>query len=489
MLSLLLRRVRKTLLLLAPLLIIYTSLVLPCYAMISLPHVFGNGMVLQREQSVAIWGKAARHERVTLEIGGQKYDTQADSQGKWNIKLSPHEAGGPFIIKISGTNTVVLKDVYFGDVWLCVGQSNMAVPLKKIDNARTELSAANYPRIRFLTVPEQGMEAPVDDFEAKWQKCTPVTTQELSAIAYFFGRNLHESLKTPIGLVVMASNGSTCEAWTERRAIQDIQNLNVLTLPERDAKIAVCQRTGWLFNGMLAPIVPLTIKGAIWYQGESNTNRAHQYCMLFPAMIRNWRDRFQQVELPFYFVQLPNFMRIKEQPSSSAWAELREAQHKTACSMSNVEEVVTIDIGDANNLQPQNKETVANRLASLALSQTYNQEISWRGPECRTSEIKGSKVYLTFDNAEKGLCAVSNSQCDDSELLGFSIAGEDRKFYWANASIEGDQVVVSSPNVPTPVAVRYAWADNPVCNLGNSEGFPASPFRTDDWPGVTVRGQ
>lgn len=458
-------------------------------ATVTVSHVFGNGMILQCNSEVSVWGKASTNEPVTIEIAGQEHKIQANSNGKWSVKLSPHAPGGPFVLKISGTNSIIFKDVYFGEVWICAGQSNMGVTLRKVDNAKAELASANYSRIRFLTIPEQCSDTPLDDFQAKWQKCSSKSAVDLSAIAYYFGRNLHETINMPVGLIILVSNGSTCEAWTDRNILLNNSDLKALTSLERDSKISACQRAGYLYNGMLIPICHFTVRGVIWYQGESNTSRAFQYQSLFPLMIKNWRKSFGREEMPFYFVQLPNFMKVKSQPSSSAWAELREAQHKVSLNTANVGEVVTIDTGSSNDLFPQNKEIIGNRLATLALTGIYQNSLPCKGPEYCSYEIQGSQFILTFKNTEKGLKIITTPLCDNSKLSGFAIAGSDRKFYWADAQIEGEKVIVSSPQVTIPVAVRYAWADNPACNLGNSSGLPASPFRTDNWPGVTVKAQ
>ena len=455
------------------------------YAKISLPHIFGDNMVLQCSANVPIWGTGAPGEEVTVELNGQTQTTVADSSGKWRLDLPPQEAGGPFELNVSGTNKLVYKDVYFGEVWICAGQSNMSFPLKRAKDAKSTIESARFSRIRFLTVPAQSSEEPMADFDSQWQICSPENVGELSAVAYFFGRNMHESLKKPVGLIVLAWGGSTCEAWIDRSTLAKFPELKPLTEPDRLAQTIESQKAGFLHDGMLRPICPFAIKGVIWYQGESNASRAWQYRTLFPLLIANWRENWEQGDFPFYYVQLPNFMKTKDKPGASAWAELREAQHKTL-SIRNVGEIVAIDLGEANNLHPKDKEPIGDRLARLALAKTYRKELPYSGPQFESMKIVDNKAVLTFTHTDKGLCASSKSDGPAPELTGFAIAGKDQKFYWAHASIENDQVVVSAPEVPAPVAVRYAWADNPNCNLANGVGLPASPFRTDDWVGVTV---
>lgn len=454
---------------------------------VKVPHVFGTHMTLQAGVEAPIWGLASPGENVVIEIGNQKFQTQANDAGQWKIKLPVHEEGGPFTLKISGRNKLIFKDVYFGDVWIFVGQNNMKFPLKRVKNARTEIDEAKFSRIHFLTVPERTAEQPLTDIDsAEWQICSPKTVENFSAIAYYFGRNIHESLKKPVGLIVLAVDGSTCEAWTDGALFSQDPILAPLVSSERLTRLQDCQKTGRLYNGMVLPICPFAIKGIVWYQGESNTSRAYQYKTLFPHVISNWRKIWNQDDVPFYFVQLPNFMKVKDLPCSSAWAEFREAQHSTLSQLENTFEVVSIDVGDANNLTPHNKETIANRLSNLALSKTYQKQIPCGGPIFKSMKVNGSEVSIVFDNIGAGLKVLANEESDDSMLRGFSVAGEDQKFFWANAEIRGNTVVLSSPNVLTPVAVRYAWADNPVCNLSNSYNLPASPFRTDDWLGTTA---
>lgn len=483
------KRLRRRLLSLFPALLIISavSLLFPSSseASVRLPRVFSNDMVLQREVKNPVWGWATPGEKVVVDICGQRKSTTADERGTWRVELAPQPAGGPYELTVRGSNTIVYSNVYYGEVWICAGQSNMSLPLKRSENPQSVVKTATYPQLRFLTVPTYGAEEPQSDFSGKWEACSPKTAPELSAVAFYFGQYLHEKLQVAVGVIVAAWSGSTCEAWIERDAIAQFPELSPLLESGRLANSPSSQKAGSLYNGMISPLCPYPIKGVVWYQGESNVNRAWQYRTLFPLLIANWREKWGIGDFAFIYVQLPNFMKAKDVPSSSAWAELREAQHK-ALSLRNVAEVVTIDVGEAANMHPKDKKTVGVRLANVALARQYDKKTSWTGPVFKSMKIVGDRAYLSFSNPEEGLIQGENARCDGSKLEGFTIAGNDQKFHWATASIEGDQIVVLSPDVPRPVAVRYAWADNPACNLTNQTGLPASPFRTDDWAGVTV---
>jgi len=312
-------------------------------------------------------------------------------------------------------------------------------------------------------------------------------------VAYYFGRELHETLKVPIGLVHSSWGGTPAEAWTPTAALRAEASLAPLLeqwkqrITDARAKGAKDpslhhHHPGNLYRGMIAPLVPLSIRGAIWYQGESNAGRAWEYRTLFPVMIRAWREVWGRPDLPFHFVQLANFRKVEPQPGDSAWAELRDAQQHTLRTVPHTGMAVTIDIGEAGDIHPKNKQDVGRRLARQALHAQYGKAAVPSGPLYREHAHVGAKVTIHFDHVGDGLAAR-----DGETLLGFTIAGEDRKFVPATARIEGETVVVFSPQVPKPAAVRYAWADNPVCNLVNAEGLPASPFRTDAWRLTTQR--
>ena len=455
-------------------------------ASVKLPRIFGNDMVLQRDVKTPVGGWAEPGEKVTVEICGQQKSTAADSLGKWRVELASQPAGGPFEMTIRASNTIKFTNVFYGEVWICAGQSNMSFPLKRSKDGKSAAETATYSQLRFITVPTHSAEEPQNDLTAKWERCTPKTAPEVSAVAFYFGQYLHEKLQVAVGVIVAAWSGSTGEAWVERDELAKFPELSPLVEQHRLEKASPSQKAGCLYNGMIAPICPYSVRGVVWYQGESNANRAWQYRTLFPIIIANWREKWGRGDLPFLYVQLPNYMESRDAPSSSAWAELREAQHKTLA-VRNVYEVVTIDVGEAKDLHPKDKQTVAVRLANVALAKHYGKDVPWTGPVFKSMKISDDKAILSFTNVYEGLIQSENSRCDGSKLSGFAVSGVDRKFHWAEASIEGtDQIIVSTPEVPHPVAVRYAWADNPICNLANSAGLPASPFRTDDWAGVTV---
>lgn len=456
-------------------------------AAVRLPRVFGSGMVLQRDAKVPVWGWGDVGEKVTVEIAGEKQTTAVGSDGRWRVDLSPKPAGGPFELKIRATNKIVLSDVLFGDVWICAGQSNMGFSLRRAKDADAEIATANYPNLRFLTVPTKSATEPQTDFNATWETCSPKTARDFSAVAYFFARRLRETIQVPVGLIEVSWGGASCEAWIEPRLLLEHPELSGLASPARLEKTPENQRAGALRNGMLEPLKPFAIKGVVWYQGEANAGRAWQYRLLFPMAVESWRQDWEQGDFPFYFVQLANFMAPRPQPGNSSWAELREAQNQAASQLRNVGRVVAIDVGETADVHPKDKKPVGERLALLALARTYGVDVVCDGPEFRSMKIDGNRVVLTFDVGDGGELKIgSNAQCDDAELRGFAVAGADRKFYWAKAEIDGETVVVSAPEVERPVAVRYAWADNPICNLTNGAGLPASPFRSDVWPGVTV---
>ncbi len=491
---------------------------------VRLPAVFTDNGVLQRDMRVPVWGWAEQGEQVTVKIGEQSKTATPDAKtGKWTVKLDPLPAGGPHTLTVSGKNTITLKNVLVGEVWICSGQSNMQMSVRGVRGAREEIAAANYPKIRLISVPTRASATPREDFNGRWVECSPETVGGFSAAGYFFGRELLKNLEVPIGLINCSYGGSSCETWVNRSALEaepslkpmlDRYNRELAAFSDGTAKanyekqlakwktaVADAQAAGKqapkapsrpadprannqfpanLYNAMLYPVLPYGIRGAIWYQGESNAGRAYQYRTLFPTLIKSWRAEWQEGEFPFYFVQLANYMAARPEPSDSAWAELREAQSLTL-KVPATGQAVIIDIGDARDIHPKNKQDVGKRLALWALAKTYGKDVVYSGPIYKSCEIQGDKVVLSFDSLGGGLVAKGGEP-----LKGFAIAGSDKKFVWADARIEGDKVSVSSPQVKSPAAVRYAWADNPDCNLYNKADLPASPFRTDDWPGVTL---
>ena len=636
--------------------------------------VFSDNMVLQRDIIIPVWGWAKPGKRVVVSMEGQEANAIADKAGKWRAYLPSMKAGGPYTLTVSGDNKVSFSNVLIGDVWLCSGQSNMAMNMRPgplaVYNVEQEIAAANYPTIRLFNVLSRTSLAPKHDLDnVKWQVCDPTTVPDTSAVGYFFGRELSKHLNVPIGLINSSFGGSAAEAWTSPEALRalpdytkvideypdrvrrnaietpkyakrlakweanldsldagykkgkpiwaaptcDDKAWTAMTLPcnwedagyptfdgfmwfrkevevpaswaEKDLKLGLGtindmdraffngvevgrfeQREGWtrprvydvpaklvktgrnvitvrvydvggrggicgtatdmwlklasgdpalvtlagpwrcmqgldlqaapkkpeepvfkegnshlptaIYNAMILPILPYGIRGAIWYQGESNADRAYQYRTLFPAMIQDWRTRWSLGDFPFFFVQLASFYPVDPKPVESTWAELREAQTMTLA-QPNTGMAVTIDIGDAGNIHPRNKQDVGRRLSLWALHDVYGESLAFSGPLYSKMILEQGKIRLNFSHVEGGLVAKGGI------LKGFAVAGEDHKFVWADARIEGETVVVSSPGVPNPVSVRYAWANNPECNLFNGAGLPASPFRTDTWPGIT----
>ncbi len=628
------------------------------FADVSLPAVFSDNMVLQRDMPIKIWGQADRRETVSITFLGETVTVKPDKKGNWRAELKAAEAGGPHEMTVKGNNEILLNNILVGDVWICSGQSNMEWPLSAAENGEKEAGNAINPRIRLLTVQKNTSTIPVREAHSDgWLVCAPETVASFSAVGYFFGKKLNADLDVPIGLINTSWGGTNVETWTSAKAIEkvegfegiaeevlkfdqeklqkelrerleaihgpipdedigmdgdvplwadsntdysDWESMDIPTLWENaglqaldgivwfakefyldlpdlqsDAEIHLgpiddsdisylngveigrtiqkynedriykikkpvlkqgrnilvvrVEDTGggggiygnpeqmfvslpgkkismagaWkykigkgdfstginpnsmpslLYNAMIFPLIPYGIKGAIWYQGESNAGRAYEYRTLFPVMINNWRNDWGQGDFPFLFVQLANYMEPQEQPGESAWAELREAQTMTL-SLPKTGMATIIDIGEAGDIHPRNKHDVGKRLAISALKVAYDKEIVPSGPVFKEMKIEGSKVILSFDNVASGFF-IKNKY---AYINGFAIAGEDKQFYWSKAEIDGDKIVLQCEKVKQPIAVRYGWADNPDdLNLYNMDGLPAVPFRTDSWPGITV---
>ncbi len=479
-------------------------------------------MVLQRDQNDRVWGWADPGEEVTVTIKDQIKTAQAGSDGKWVVTLDALTVGGPYLLTVKGKNSLTFKDVLAGEVWICSGQSNMQMSVAGSNDADLEIPAANFPGIRLITVPNRGTQEPQQDFRGKWELCTPQTVGRFSAVGYFFGRQLHQTLGVPIGLINDAWGGSACEAWIPREKLAALPEYKPLIEHweqiekdySRNKKVydewraAVSQaraegktpprephnpdqdmhgnfRPGNIFNGVLLPTIGYGIRGAIWYQGESNSGRAYQYRDLFPLMIQTWRDLWGQGDFSFYWVQLADYMNERSEPAESAWAELREAQTMTLKRLPHTGEAVIIDIGEGKDIHPRNKQDVGKRLARWALAKDYGIKVASQSPTYKSMQRQGNKIVLTFDHVDGGF-----RPFDVKDPRGFSVAGSDRKFVQANAKVAGpDKIEVWSDKISEPVAVRYAWADNPVCNLYSAAGLPTTPFRTDDWPGVTINNK
>lgn len=497
--------------------------------------LFSNGAVLQQGIALPVWGTAKDGENVTVQFDGDTAKTVA-KDGKWSVRLKPHKAGGPFTLTIAGENTVTVNDVLVGEVWICSGQSNMAFGFSGASTAKDEAPKADYPKLRTFTVPHKNAVIPQADAAGKWVVCSPQTVSGFSAVGYFFGRDILKATGFPVGMIHTSVGGTPAQAWTSLSGLQadkelqgyvdaikqvadaypkaaetypkelaDFQaKLNAWNLSDAgkayneslktwttDNKKALAEgKPGLpkpkvpaelptaphapeggsgtptlLFNGMVAPLVPYAIKGAIWYQGESNSGDAMRYRTLFPRMIADWRAKWGQDDFPFLFVQIA--------PHKNMLPEIREAQLLSWQKTPGTAMVVTTDVGNATDIHPKQKEPVGDRLALAARALAYGEKIEYSGPIFDTMKADGNRAVLTFKHIGTGLVA------KDGELKGFKIAGADKNFVPAKATIEGKTVVVSAEGVTAPAAVRYGWDNVPDVNLYNKEGLPASPFRTD----------
>ncbi len=479
--------------------------------------LFSDHMVLQSGTLVPIWGTATPGEKVAVTLNGQTRSATADAQGKWTVSLYNLKAGGPFEMTIAGDGAgdapIVVKDVLVGEVWLGSGQSNMQFnvsakghPPYGLLNEDKEIAAANYPQLRMFQARSVSALDPQSDVTGSWTVCTPQNVPDWSAVGYLFGRDLNQALKLPVGILVSAFGASTAEAWIPRDAMAAdpllkpmLDKLDArenyfkahpgatdagappapLTInarasapgPMRDPSRDQHQPTV-LYNAMINPLIPFAIRGAIWYQGESITGGANGlmlYGHVMDTMVTTWRARWHQGDFPFYVVQLPGQANVSNNPL------VREQQAKIL-SLHNTGMAVVLDTGEIHNVHPKNKEPLGENLSKIALANVYGRKIEFSGPLYASSKVEGSAIRVKFTHAA-GL-----KSKDGSPLKWFQIAGADQKFIDADAKIVGDSVVVSSPQVSAPLAVRYAWDNFPnTANLYNGAGLQAAPFRTDDW--------
>ncbi|HEX3145845.1 MAG TPA: sialate O-acetylesterase [Pyrinomonadaceae bacterium] len=503
--------------------IAFTTFAATASANVSLADVISEGMVLQQNQKVPIWGRADPGESVTVRFAGQSKSTTALADGEWLIRLDPMKANTTAAtMTVAGRNTIELRNILVGEVWLVAGQSNMQRLLSETANGDAAIAAADHPQIRLFNVSRQVAFKHAAPPLARWLACSPQTIKEFSAAGYYFGVELESELHVPIGLINASYGGSQAEAWTpveyllaspdlkptvDRTKIWDEERARVRVeydeaikkwradadkataagarpspspaVPDalREYRIAAS-----IYDGMIAPLIPFYIRGAIWYQGESNEARAQQYGILLPTMIKAWRERWGEGDFPFGVVQLPNYRDPKPDPADEPWSHIREAQRRTVVATPNAGLIVTIDIGEAHDIHPKNKLDVGKRMARWALADVYGRKITKSGPMFRDAAPSHGKIVIRFDEAGRGLRIR-----DGSELNEFAIAGEDRKWVWAHAKIIGrDTIEVWSESVKKPIAVRYAFNNNPRGpNLTNDTGLPAAPFRTDNWPGPT----
>ncbi|MBX3747475.1 MAG: sialate O-acetylesterase [Verrucomicrobiae bacterium] len=487
---------------------------------IRLPGLFTDHAVLQQKSPIPVWGWAEPGESVAVEFRGHTQQAIPAADGRWHLQLPRQRAGGPDTLTVRGRNhTVVLTNILVGEVWICSGQSNMEWPMHRSENPQPAIDAATHPHIRLFKVPKLKAESPVDDVAARWQPCQPATVRDFSAVAYFFGAALEAARDVPIGLIQTAWGGSPAEVWIREDAMweHDEFRLDILNphlaarrrfqdqlvaweaetarLRAEDQSPSQPRPTpGWqpaeLYNGMIHPLLPYAIAGAIWYQGESNASRADQYARLYPTLIRNWRHDWAQGDFPFLAVQLAPWDRnrnrsldeITAHPVESDWAELREAQGIATRVLPRVGLAVITDVGDKDDIHPSQKRPVGERLALAARSIAYGERLVAGGPLLRSARFSQGRARIRFDQTGTGL------EVRGEGLQGFQICGPDHQWVWANAQVTGRTTVeVSHPSIPQPVAVRFGWADFPVVNLFNREGLPASPFRTDDFPLTTAR--
>jgi sialate O-acetylesterase len=488
--------------------------------------LFSDGMVLQSGVKCPVWGTADPGEEVSaaINIGAANLpagpSVKADKDGKWALQFSPIQPGGPYTVTIKGKNEITIKDVLVGEVWVASGQSNMEMNLASCADAKEEIAKSKNPKMHLFTVPKKIADEPTTELQGKWVECDPETSGSFSAVAYYFGRDLQKARNVPVGMIHTSWGGTPAEAWTPQGTLEANPDLKTLFHPkdelearyktaeekhradlakwEEAAKQAKADgkdappkprgptdpaqdphRGAVLYNGMINPLLPYAVKGAIWYQGESNAGAAYQYRTLFPTMIESWRAAWKNPDMPFLFVQLAPFTAIVKEPQESAWAELREAQLMTSEKLKNTGMAVITDVGEEKDIHPKHKEPVGARLAVAALGVAYGEKIVYSGPIYDKMAVDGKDATLSFRSIGQGLDAKNGA------LTGFTIAGDDKKFHDATAEIKGDRVVVHCDQVEKPIAVRFGWANFPVVNLWNKDGLPASPFRTDDFPGVT----
>ncbi len=498
---------------------------------VRLPHVIGSNMVLQREMPIPIWGWADPNEQVSVEFAGQRVTATADADGSWMVRLAAVKAGGPHKMTVRGTNTIELTNILTGEVWLCSGQSNMEMGISIVANGKEEIAAADYPQIRLFDVPKRPSGQTESDVDAEWRVCSPNSVASggwdgFSAVAYFFGREIHNQLNVPVGLIDASWGGSYIEPWTPRAGfamvpklthiVDEIEQTNsdyrevfARALDEFEVWIHEARKSladdgrippglpdypqhpftqnepynyPWrptgLYNGMIHPLIPFAIRGAIWYQGESNLSDGMLYHKKMKALIGGWRKLWNQGDFPFYFVQLAPF-RYEGWPTKditpTSLPEIWQAQLKSL-SIPNTGMAVTTDITELDDIHPHNKQDVGKRLALWALAKTYGRtDLVYSGPLYKSMFTQDAAIRVAFDHVGSGL-----TSRDGKPLTWFEIAGPDKKFYKAEAEISGNAVLVWNNRVKKPLAVRFAWHQEAIPNLINQEGLPASPFRTDN---------
>jgi len=494
------------------------------HAELKLPAIIGDHMVLQQNQADPIWGWDTPGTKISVAFAGKNYSAAAGTDGKWTLKLAPLPANAtPQTLTITGSTKRELQDVLIGEVWMCSGQSNMSFPLRGGLNGDLDAAASKLPNLRLISVPQVGTQELQNDFKGAWKASTPEAAGNFSAVGFLYGRYLHQILNVPVGLIDNSWGGSDAEAWMRRSTLEQDPRFKLLmekavkkeaavqsekakldyeqamikwkaavenakaekqTPPRAPASpqqwLAGQNRVGNIFAGVVNPTIGYGIKGVVWYQGESNAPRAYEYASLFPFLIEQWRKEWGQGDFSFYWVQLANYMPEKAAPGESAWAELRESQTKTM-QLANTGQAVIIDIGEGKDIHPKNKHDVAARLVRWALVKDYGMKLPYRSPEFKKLSVDGNNATVTLD------CFGSKLRpFGVNEVKGFAVCGADKVWHWATAAVlVNNEVVVSSPEVAAPIAVRYAWADNPLCNLFSADGLPVTPFRSDDFEMIT----
>lgn len=507
---------------------------LPAAADVRLPRVFTDDMMLQRDKPVRVWGWAEAGEVVTVALSGKSAATKADASGAWKVELPALKEGDNLELTVKGKNSVTLKNIIVGDIWVCSGQSNMEWTLAQSLGAAEDIKAADLPKIRQIKFRQTKSDQPETDAPTAtpWQVCAPGTVGGFTAAGFYFAREIQQKTGVPIGLVYTNWGGTRIEPWTAAEGLEMVEalrpeiagKLEAMKTYQAQLSEALTDMENWIaqsrknlaagikvtpppampalpsgkgdwssmYNAMIHPIVPMPIKGALWYQGESNGPEGETYFQKMQALIGGWRKNWGQGDFPFYFVQLANYQAPTEDAAGgNGWAKLREAQLKTLALPNTGMAVIidTVPLAQAPDIHPKNKYDVGARLAQWALARDYAQKgVVASGPLFQALKIDGSKAHLSFDYTGGGLIVGKKdgrnpaTEAKDEKLKRFAIAGEDKKWFWAEAVIEGSTVVVSSPDVKAPVAVRYAFEMNPDgANLYNRAGLPASPFRTDSW--------
>ena len=503
----------------------------PLLGELSLPHFFSDHMILQREKPAAIWGKASPKTEVKVTFKGKTVVATSDEQGAWRVQIETGaaDAKGSIVSIRSGTEKVDIQDVLVGEVWLASGQSNMYFTMNRVPAYEPLMAKSDYPGLRMFNAPLVTAVEPQHDIAGEWTACTPQSVPGFSAVAFFFARKLHQELGIPVGVIKTAWGGKPVETFTSREALNTLPGTKKLVdallladstfdpalaekqysdrLAQWDAETAAlrqkppAERTrkgkkptparrpldtegqpGVLFDSMIHPFVGYTMRGAIWYQGEGNAKvGAVPYDETLPLMIRDWRKRWGD-EFSFYFVQLANYRAVSTEPGTpDPWPLLQDRMRRILETTPKTGMAVINDVGEANDIHPKDKQSPGERLARWALAKDYGRDLVYSSPLFASSTVDGESIRIRFDHAGEGL-----KSRDGGPLKRFEIAGADRVWHWAEAKVDGkSDVLVSSPQVVKPVAVRYAWASNPEgANLVNSEGLPASVFRTDDWPDV-----